>query len=201
MVVDADPFPFIDVNTTSVDLSSLRPHKNLHVKNNKSKVNSLQAFGPQERQLVREMNSLKIERSVITRQGSSAKVSGRSLLIQDNNVHVNKGKNVACPTGQPIISYKEMLRKEPLKVSSKSDENGTIYERCSHILAKCFSKTKKEDNYKPQEVEEPRSVPRSIGNSGSEPRSAPQVHSIQSRLGSQHEQPKMARSRHDLQYE
>jgi hypothetical protein len=77
-----------------------------------------------------------------------AKVSGRSLSIQDNNVHVDKGKNVACPTGQPIISYKEMLRKEPLKVSSESEEDDIICERCSHILAKCFSITKKEDNYK-----------------------------------------------------
>ena len=46
MAVDTDPFPFVDVNTTSVDLSSLMPHKNLHIKNNKSKVNLLQAFGP-----------------------------------------------------------------------------------------------------------------------------------------------------------
>uniref|UniRef100_A0A2N9F3D7 Peptidase A2 domain-containing protein n=1 Tax=Fagus sylvatica TaxID=28930 RepID=A0A2N9F3D7_FAGSY len=122
------------------------------------------------------MSNLKIERLATTGQSSLAKVSGRSLSIQDNNVHANKGKNVACPIGQPIISYKEMLRKEPLKVSSKSDEDDTICERCSHILAKCFSRTKKEDNYKPQEAEEPR-------------------------LGSQHEQPKMARSRHDLQYE
>ena len=63
MAVDADPFPFVDVNTTSVDLSSLMPHRNLYVKNNKVKVNSLQAFSPQERQLVREMNNLKIKRS------------------------------------------------------------------------------------------------------------------------------------------
>jgi predicted RNA-binding protein YlxR (DUF448 family) len=113
MAVDADPFPFVNVNTTSVDLSSLMPHRNLYVKYNKTKVNSLQAFGPLERQLVREMSSLKIERSVTTRQSSLAKVSGRSLSIQDNNVHADKGKNVACPIEQPIISYKEMLRKEP----------------------------------------------------------------------------------------
>ena len=149
MAIDADPFPFVDVNTISVDLSSLMPHRNLYVKNNETKVNSLQAFGPQERQLVREMSSLKIERSVTTRQSSSAKVSGRSLSIQDNNVHADKGKNVACPTEQPIISYKEMLRKEPQKINSESDENNTICERYSHILAKCFSKTKKEDDYKP----------------------------------------------------
>ena len=62
-------------------------------------------------------------------------------------------------------------------------------------------KPKKKDNYKLQEVEEPRAVPRLIENSGSELRLAPQVDWIQSRLGSQHEQPKMARSRHDLQYE
>jgi hypothetical protein len=184
MAIDADPFPFVDVNTTSIDLSSLMPQKNLHVENNKSKVNSLKAFGPQERQLVREMSNLKIERSATTSQSSSAKVSGRSLSIQDNNVHADKGKNVVHPTGQPIISYKEMLRKEPLKVSLESDEDDTICERCSHILIKCFARTKKEDDYKPQEVEKPRSVPRSLGNSESEPRSAPQVHSIQSRLGS-----------------
>jgi hypothetical protein len=46
MAVDVDRFPFVDVNTTSIDLSSLMPHKNLHIKNNKSKVNLLQAFGP-----------------------------------------------------------------------------------------------------------------------------------------------------------
>ena len=40
MAVDVDPFPFVDVNTTSVDLSSLMSHRNLY------KVNSLQAFGP-----------------------------------------------------------------------------------------------------------------------------------------------------------
>ena len=113
MAVDADPFPFVNVNTTSVDLSSLMPHRNLYVKYNKTKVNSLQAFGPLKGQLVREMSSLKIERSVTSRQSSLAKVSGRSLSIQDNNVHADKGKNVACPIEQPIISYKEMLRKEP----------------------------------------------------------------------------------------
>ena len=184
MAVDADPFPFVDVNTISVDLSSLMPHKNLHIKNNKSKVNLLQAFGPQERQLVQEMSNLKIERSVTTGQSSSAKVNGMSLSIKDNNVHADKRKNVACPIGQPIIFYKEMLRKEPLKVSSESDEDDTIYERCSHILAKCFSRTKKEDNYKPQKAEEPRSVPRSIEIGRAKPRSIPQVHLIQSRLGS-----------------
>ena len=49
MAVDADPFPFVDVNTTSIDLSSLMPHRNLYVKSNKAKVNSLQVVGPQER--------------------------------------------------------------------------------------------------------------------------------------------------------
>ena len=46
MAVDADPFPFVDVNTMFVDLSSLMLNRNLYVKNNKVKVNSLQAFGP-----------------------------------------------------------------------------------------------------------------------------------------------------------
>jgi hypothetical protein len=173
MAVDADPFPFVDVNTTSVDLSSLMPHRNLYVKNNKVKVNSLQAFGPQERQLVREMSSLKIEKSATTRQSSSAKISGRRLSIQDNNVYADKEKNVARPTEQPIISYKEMLRKESLKINSESDEDNTICERCSHILAKCFSRLKKEDDYKPPKVEQPKLVPKSIENSRSEPRSAP----------------------------
>uniref|UniRef100_A0A2N9F0K1 Reverse transcriptase domain-containing protein n=1 Tax=Fagus sylvatica TaxID=28930 RepID=A0A2N9F0K1_FAGSY len=63
------------------------------------------------------MSNLKIKRSATTGQSSLAKVSGRSLSIQDNNVHPDKGKNVACPIGQPIISYKEMLRKEPTKNS------------------------------------------------------------------------------------
>ena len=147
------------------------------------------------------MSSLKIERSATTRQSNSAKVNGRSLSIQDNNVHADKGKNVARPTEQPIIFYKEMLRKEPLKINSESDEDNTICERCSHILAKCFSRTKKEDDYKPPEVEQPKSVPKSIKDSMSKPRPPPQVHSIQSRLGSQPEQPKMVRPRHDLQHE
>uniref|UniRef100_A0A2N9EX14 Uncharacterized protein n=1 Tax=Fagus sylvatica TaxID=28930 RepID=A0A2N9EX14_FAGSY len=201
MVVDVDPFPFVDVNTTSVNLSSLMPHRNLYVKNNKAKVNSLQAFGPQERQLVQEMSSLKIERSATTSQSNSAKVSGRSLSIQDNNVHADKGKNVAHLAVQPIISYKEMLRKEPLKINSESDEDNTICERCSHILAKCFSRTKKEDDYKPPKVEEPKSVPKSIENSRSEPRSTPQPRVAQSRFGSHYEQPRMARSRLGPQYE
>ena len=194
-------FPFVDVNTTSVDLSSLMPHRNLYIKNNKVKVNSLQVSGPQERQLVQEMNGLKIERSAVTRQNSSARVSGRSFSIQDNNVHTDKGKNVACPTEQPIISYKEMLRKEPQKINSESEDDNTICERCSHILAKCFSKTKKEDDHKPPEEDELKSVLKPIENSKPDPRSALQVHSIQSRLGPQREQPKMARLRHDSQYE
>uniref|UniRef100_A0A2N9GH53 Reverse transcriptase domain-containing protein n=1 Tax=Fagus sylvatica TaxID=28930 RepID=A0A2N9GH53_FAGSY len=203
MAVDADPFPFVDVNTTSVDLSSLMPHKNLHIKNNKSKVNLLQAFGPQERQLVQEMSNLKIERSATTGQSSSAKVSGRSLSIKDNNVHADKRKNVACPIGQPIISYKEMLRKEPLKVSSESDKDDTICERCSHILAKCFSRTKKEDNYKPQKAEEPRHDSQHEQPKMTRSR---QIFSMNSqngsiRLGSQYEQPRVARSRLGSQYE
>ena len=102
---------------------------------------------------------------------------------------------------QPIISYKEMLGKEPLKINLESDEDNIICERCSHILAKCFSRTEKEDDYKPPEVEKPKSVPESIKNSRSKLRSAPQLYSIQPRLGSQREQPKMARSKHDLQHE
>ena len=129
------------------------------------------------------MSSLKIERSAITRQGNSAKVSGRSLSIHGNNVHTDKGKNVVCPTEQSIISYKEMLKKEPQKINSESEEDNTICERCSHILAKCFSKTKKEDDHKPLEEEEPKSVPKPIENSRPDPRLALQAHSIQSRLG------------------
>ena len=119
------------------------------------------------------MSSLKIERSATTRQSSLAKISGRSLSIQDNNVHVDKEKNVARPTEQPIIFYKEMLRKESLKINSESDEDNTICERCSHILAKCFFRLKKEYDYKPPKVEQPKSVPKSIENSRSEPRLAP----------------------------
>ena len=51
MAVDADPFPFVDVNTISVDLSSLMSHRNLYAKNNKAKFNSLQAFGPQKKKV------------------------------------------------------------------------------------------------------------------------------------------------------
>jgi hypothetical protein len=47
MAVDADPFPFVDVNTTFVDFSSLIPNKNLCVETDRSKVNLLQVFCPQ----------------------------------------------------------------------------------------------------------------------------------------------------------
>ena len=36
MAIDADPFPVVDVNTTSVDFSLLMPNKNLYVRTNKS---------------------------------------------------------------------------------------------------------------------------------------------------------------------
>ena len=52
MVVDADPFPVVDVNTTSVDFNSLMPNKILCVRTSKSKVNLLQVFCPQEKQLI-----------------------------------------------------------------------------------------------------------------------------------------------------
>ena len=177
MAVDADPFPFVDVNTTSVDLSSLMRHRNLYVKSNKAKVNSLRVVGPQERQLVREMGSLKIKKAASTKQSSSARIGGRSLSIQDNNVHANKGRNVASPMKQPIISYKEMLKKEPQQINSESDEDNTICERCSHILAKCFFKTKKEDDHKLPEEGEPKSVPKPIENNRPDLRSTLQVHS------------------------
>ena len=38
MAVDANSFPVLDVNTTSVDFSSLMPNKNLCVRTNKSDV-------------------------------------------------------------------------------------------------------------------------------------------------------------------
>ena len=97
MVVDANPFPFVDVNTTSVDLSSFMPHRNLHVKNNKSKVNSLQAFGPQERQLVREMNNLKIKRSATTSQSSSAKLSAGASRFKTTMSMLTKGRMWHAP--------------------------------------------------------------------------------------------------------
>ena len=67
MAVDANLFPVVDVNTTSVDFRSLIPSKNLCVKTNKFKVNLLQVFCPQEKQLVQAtqgMSNLKIDRSV-----------------------------------------------------------------------------------------------------------------------------------------
>jgi hypothetical protein len=130
------------------------------------------------------MSNLRIKRSTTSNRNNSAKTNGRSTSIQGNNVHIDKGKSVAYPIEQPAFSYKEMLRKEPPKVSLENDEDDTICERCSHILAKCFSKTKKEDSINPQEVEIGRPKPRSI----------PHLHSIQSRLSPQYEQPKMARS-------
>ena len=184
MAIDVDPFPFVDVNTTSVDFCSLIPNKNLRIKTNKSKVNLLQAFCPQEKQLIRatqELSNLRIERSTTLNKSNSAKANGRSISIQGNNVHVDKGKSVAYLIEQPTFSYKEMLREEPPKVSAEDNEDDTICERCSHILAKCFSKTKKKDSNNPQEAEIGRLKPRSI----------PRLHSIQSRLGPQYEQPKM----------
>ncbi len=188
MAIDADPFPFVDVNTTSVDFSSLIPNKNLCFKTNKSKVNLLQVFCPQGKQLVQatqEMSNLRIERSIASDRNNSAKTNGRNTSIQCNNVHVDKRKSVAYPIEQPIFSYKEILRKEPPKVSLEDKEDDTICERCNHILAKFFSKTKREDSKNPQEAEIGRLKPRSF----------PRLHSIQSRLCPQYEQPKMARSR------
>uniref|UniRef100_A0A2N9EV97 Uncharacterized protein n=1 Tax=Fagus sylvatica TaxID=28930 RepID=A0A2N9EV97_FAGSY len=156
MAIDADPFPFVDVNTTSVDFSSLIPNKNLCFKTNKSKVNLLQVFCPQGKQLVQatqEMSNLRIERSIASDRNNSAKTNGRNTSIQCNNVHVDKRKSVAYPIEQPIFSYKEILRKEPPKVSLEDKEDDTICERCNHILAKFFSKTKREDSKNPQEAE------------------------------------------------
>jgi hypothetical protein len=109
---------------------------------------------------------------------------------------LTKGRTWRVPQNNLSSPTRKCLGK-----SHKNEEDNTICERCSHILAKYFSKTKKEDDHKPPEEEEPKSVPKPIENSRPDPRSALQVHSIQSRLGPQHEQQKMARSRHDSQYE
>jgi hypothetical protein len=89
---------------------------------------------------------------------------------------LTKGRTWHAPHNNLSSLTRRCLGKEPLKINSESDEDNIICERCSHVLAKCFFRTKKEDDYKPQEAEEPRLVPRSIENSRSEPRSAPQVH-------------------------
>jgi hypothetical protein len=52
MAIDPNLFLVVDVNTTSVDFSSLISNENLCVKTNKSKVNLLQVFCLQEKQLV-----------------------------------------------------------------------------------------------------------------------------------------------------
>ena len=133
-------------------------------------------FCPQEKQLVQAtqgMSNLRIERSTTSNRYNSAKTNGRSTSIQGNNVHIDKGKNVAYPIEQPIFSYKEILRKEPPKSSPEGNKDDTICERCRHILAKCFSKTRKEDSKSQQKSEVGKPKPRSI----------PRSHSIQSRLG------------------
>uniref|UniRef100_A0A2N9FYZ2 Uncharacterized protein n=1 Tax=Fagus sylvatica TaxID=28930 RepID=A0A2N9FYZ2_FAGSY len=110
---------------------------------------------------------------------------GKSTSIQGYNVHIDKGKSVAYPIEQPAFSYKEILRREPPKPSQEDSEDDTICERYSHILAKCFTKTKEEDSKRQQEPEIGRPESRSVSHS----------QSIQSRLGPQYVQQKMAQSR------
>ncbi len=93
MAIDADTFPVVDVNTTSVDFSLLMPNKNLYVRTNKSKVNLLQVFCPQEKQLIQAMqgmSNLKIDRSVTSNRYNShmARVL-RSKAIMSRSI---KGK-------------------------------------------------------------------------------------------------------------
>ena len=87
------------------------------------------------------MSNLKIDRSVTSNRYNSAKLYGKSTLIQVNNVHIDKGKSVAYPIEEPVFSYKAILKKEPPKPKQENSENDIICERCSHILAKCFAKT------------------------------------------------------------
>jgi hypothetical protein len=118
MAVDANPFLVVDVNTTFVDFNSLMPNKNLCVRTNKFKVNLLQVFCPQEKQLIQAtqgMTNLKVDRLVTSNRYNSAKSYGKSPSIQGNNVHIDKGKSVAYPIEEPVFSYKEILRKEPPK--------------------------------------------------------------------------------------
>jgi hypothetical protein len=98
---------------------------------------------------------------------------------------LTKGKSVAYPIEQPAFTYKEILKREPPKPSQEDSEDDIICERCSHILAKCFAKTKEGNSKRQQEPETGRPKPRSVSHS----------HSIQLRLGPQYVQPKMARSR------
>ena len=84
MATDAHLFPIVDVNTKSVDFSLLIPSKNSYVKTNKSKVNLLQVFCPQEKQLVQAtqgMSNLQIDRSTTSNRYKSAKSYGRSTSI------------------------------------------------------------------------------------------------------------------------
>ena len=168
MAIDVDLFPIVDVNTTSVDFSSLIPNKNLCVKINKSKVNLLQVLCPQEKQLVQAtqgMSNLRIDQSTTSNQNNSAKSYGRSTSIQGNNVHLDKGKSVAYPIEQPTFSYEEILRRESPKCSQEDGEDDTICEKCSHILAKCFTKTKEEDSKRQHEPEIGKPKPRSVSHS------------------------------------
>jgi hypothetical protein len=88
------------------------------------------------------MSNLKIDRSFTSNQYNLAKSYGKSTSIQGNTVHIDKGKSVTYPIEKPVFSYKEILRKEPPKPKQENSEDDTICERCSHILAKCFAKTK-----------------------------------------------------------
>ena len=168
MAIDVDLFPIVDVNTTSIDFSLLIPNKNLCVKINKSKVNLLQVLCPQEKQLVQAtqgMSNLRIDQSTTSNQNNSAKSYGRSTSIQGNNVHLDKGKSVAYPIEQPTFSYEEILRRESPKCSQEVGEDDTICEKCSHILAKCFTKTKEEDSKRQHEPEIGKPKPRSVSHS------------------------------------
>jgi hypothetical protein len=108
------------------------------------------------------MSNLKIDRSVTSNRYNSAKLHCRSTSIQGNNVHIDKGKSMAYPIEEPAFSYKEILKKEPPKPRQENSEDDTICERCSHILAKCFVKTKEKDNERQHELGIGRSKPRFV---------------------------------------
>ena len=72
---------------------------------------------------------------------------------------------MAYPIEQPAFSYKEILRREPSKPNQEDSEDDTICKRCSHILAKCFAKTKEENSGMQHKPEIGRSKSRSISHS------------------------------------
>uniref|UniRef100_A0A2N9ILQ9 Uncharacterized protein n=1 Tax=Fagus sylvatica TaxID=28930 RepID=A0A2N9ILQ9_FAGSY len=151
-----DRFPSTNPRIWSVDVgevldfvtSSLDRHKH---KARGKRVGSLIPLQRDVNTTVVNFSSLMPSKNLCVKTNMS-KVNLLSTSIQGNNVHIDKGKSMAYPIEEPAFSYKEILKKEPPKPRQENSEDDTICERCSHILAKCFVKTKEKDNERQHEL-------------------------------------------------